>query len=28
VSDLWSHARNLQAARQAEIVVAASMPKT
>ena len=28
VSDLWSHARNLQSVRQAEIVAAASMPKT
>ena len=28
VSELWSHARNLQSVRQAEIVVAASMPKT
>lgn len=28
VSDLWTNARKLQAARQAEIVVAASMPKT
>jgi hypothetical protein len=28
VSDLWTNARKLQAARQAEIVAAASMPKT
>ena len=28
VSDLWSHARNLQSVRQAEIVAAASMPRT
>jgi hypothetical protein len=28
VSDLWTNARELQAARQAEIVAAASMPKT
>jgi hypothetical protein len=28
VSDLWSHARNLQSVRQAEIVAAASMQKT
>lgn len=28
VSELWTNARELQAARQAEIVAAASMPKT
>jgi hypothetical protein len=28
VSDLWTNARKLQSVRQAEIVVAASMPKT
>lgn len=28
VSELWTQARELQAARQAEIVAAASMPKT
>jgi hypothetical protein len=28
VSELWTNARELQAARQAQIVAAASMPKT
>jgi hypothetical protein len=28
LSDLWTNARELQAARQADIVAAASMPKT
>lgn len=28
VSELWTHARELQAARQAEMIEAASMPRT